>query len=183
MKKSAKPHYAGGIDRGQKRADIDSIRLAKSITKCTTEVYKHSDMDDLVAKLAANRSAKRRLIRTDGVFSMDGYIAKLPDIPEIARAHDAVVIMDDSHATGVLGTNVRRNAEHHAVLGELDVIIPFQGEILVRDVDDDRVLLREPRLHGSDAHAIRENGLCLARRVRPSWSAALNFSMSLCRQS
>lgn len=107
---------------------IDSIRLAKSITKCTTAVYKHSDMDDLVAKLTANRSAKRRLIWTDGVFSMEGSIAKLPDILEIARAHDAVVIVDDSHATGVLGLNGRGTAEHHGVLGEVDVITSTLGK-------------------------------------------------------
>src|SRR5438094_5345115 len=59
---------------------IDSMRLAKAITKCTTAVFKHGDMDDLRAKLAENRGAKRRLIWTDGIFSMEGSIAKLPDI-------------------------------------------------------------------------------------------------------
>jgi glycine C-acetyltransferase len=82
---------------------IDSIRLAKAIKKCTTAVYKHADMDDLRAKLAANRGARRKLIWTDGVFSMEGSVAKLPDILEIAREFDAPVLMDDSHATGVLG--------------------------------------------------------------------------------
>jgi len=107
---------------------IDSIRLAKSITKCTTGVYKHSDMDDLVARLEANRAAKRRLIWTDGVFSMEGSIARLPDILEIARRHDAVVIMDDSHATGVLGATGRGTAEHFGVLGEVDVITSTLGK-------------------------------------------------------
>src|SRR5690606_24761946 len=78
---------------------IDSIRLAKSITKCTTAVYKHSDMDDLKAKLETAKSARRRIIWTDGVFSMEGSIAKLPDILQIARDYDAIVVMDDSHAT------------------------------------------------------------------------------------
>lgn len=107
---------------------IDSIRLAKAITKCTTAVYKHSNMDDLVAKLEANKSAKRRLIWTDGVFSMEGSIAKLPEILQVARDHDAIVIMDDSHATGVLGANGRGTAEHFGVLGEVDVITSTLGK-------------------------------------------------------
>lgn len=107
---------------------IDSIRLAKAITKCTTAVYKHSNMDDLVAKLEANKSAKRRLIWTDGVFSMEGSIARLPEILQVARDHDAIVIMDDSHATGVMGTNGRGTAEHFGVLGEVDVITSTLGK-------------------------------------------------------
>ena len=59
---------------------IDSIRLAKAITKCTTGVYKHGDLDDLKEKLVANKGARRRVIWTDGVFSMEGSIAKLPEI-------------------------------------------------------------------------------------------------------
>ena len=109
---------------------IDSIRLAKSITKCTTAVYKHSDMDDLRAKLSANRGARRRMIWTDGVFSMEGSIAKLPDILEIARELDAIVVMDDSHATGVLGKLGRGTAEHFGVLGEIDVITSTLGKAL-----------------------------------------------------
>jgi glycine C-acetyltransferase len=107
---------------------IDSMRLAKAITKCTTGVFKHSNMDDLVAKLEANRGARRRLIWTDGVFSMEGSIARLPDILEIARAHDAVVVMDDSHATGVLGATGRGTAEHYGVVGEVDVITSTLGK-------------------------------------------------------
>ena len=74
---------------------IDSVRLAKVITKCTTAVYKHADMDDLREKLRANRSAPRKIIWTDGVFSMEGAIAKLPEILQIARDEGAVVVMDD----------------------------------------------------------------------------------------
>ncbi len=109
---------------------IDSIRLAKAIKKCTTAVYKHSDMDDLRAKLAANRDARRKLIWTDGVFSMEGSIAKLPDILEIAREFGAAVIMDDSHATGVLGATGRGTAEHFGVMGEVDVITSTLGKAL-----------------------------------------------------
>ena len=107
---------------------IDSMRLAKAITKCTTGVFKHADMDDLVAKLEASKGARRRLIWTDGVFSMEGSIARLPDILEIARAHDAVVVMDDSHSTGVLGRTGRGTAEHYGVLGEVDVITSTLGK-------------------------------------------------------
>jgi glycine C-acetyltransferase len=109
---------------------IDSIRLAKAITKCTTGVYKHSDMDDLRAKLAANRGARRKLIWTDGVFSMEGDIARLPEILEIAREHNAVVAIDDSHASGVLGATGRGTAEHHGVLGEVDIITSTLGKAL-----------------------------------------------------
>jgi glycine C-acetyltransferase len=109
---------------------IDSIRLAKSITKCTTAVYRHGDLDDLVEKLRANKGAKRRLVWTDGVFSMEGSIARLPEILQIARDHDAVVIMDDSHATGVLGEMGRGTAEHFGVLGEVDVITSTLGKAL-----------------------------------------------------
>jgi glycine C-acetyltransferase len=96
---------------------IDSIRLAKAITKCTTAVYAHGDLDDLVAKLRANAGARRRIIWTDGVFSMEGSIAKLPQLLQIARDHDAILVMDDSHATGVLGATGRGTAEHFGVLG------------------------------------------------------------------
>lgn len=109
---------------------IDSIRLAKSITKCTTAVYKHSDLDDLRAKLREARGARRRLIWTDGVFSMEGSIAKLPEILEIARELDAVVIVDDSHASGVLGEYGRGTAEHLGVLGEVDIITSTLGKAL-----------------------------------------------------
>ena len=109
---------------------IDSLRLAKAITKCTTAVYAHSDMADLEARLATGKDAKRRIIWTDGVFSMEGSIAKLPDILEIARRHDAIVVMDDSHATGVLGENGRGTAEHFGVLGEVDVITSTLGKAL-----------------------------------------------------
>ncbi|HEY8309039.1 MAG TPA: glycine C-acetyltransferase [Gemmatimonadaceae bacterium] len=109
---------------------IDSLRLAKSITKCTTGVYAHSDMDDLREKLKAGSSARRRIIWTDGVFSMEGSIAKLPEILQIARDHDAIVAMDDSHATGVLGKTGRGTAEHFGVLGEVDIITSTLGKAL-----------------------------------------------------
>ncbi|WP_310570811.1 glycine C-acetyltransferase [Gemmatimonas sp.] len=109
---------------------IDSVRLAKSITKCTTAVYKHSDMDDLREKLRGAHGAKRKIIWTDGVFSMEGSIAKLPEILQIARDHDAIVVMDDSHATGVLGKTGRGTAEHFGVMGEVDIITSTLGKAL-----------------------------------------------------
>jgi len=109
---------------------IDSIRLAKAITKCTTAVYAHSDLDDLVVKLRANVSARRRIIWTDGVFSMEGSVAKLPQLLQIAEDHDAILVMDDSHATGVLGETGRGTAEHFGVLGEVDIITSTLGKAL-----------------------------------------------------
>jgi glycine C-acetyltransferase len=109
---------------------IDSMRLAKSITKCTTGVFAHGDMDDLRNKLRAAKSARRRIIWTDGVFSMEGSIAKLPQILDIARENDAIVVVDDSHATGVLGETGRGTAEHFGVLGEVDVITSTLGKAL-----------------------------------------------------
>ncbi len=109
---------------------IDSIRLAKAITKCTTAVYKHSDLDDLRAKLESAKAAKRRLIWTDGVFSMEGSIAKLPELVQVARDYDAVLIVDDSHATGVLGHSGRGTAEHFGLLGEVDIITSTLGKAL-----------------------------------------------------
>jgi len=111
---------------------IDSIRLAKAITKCQTAVYKHSDMADLEEKLraAAKGGARRKLIFTDGIFSMEGDIAKLPDLVALARKHDAVLAVDDSHATGVLGKKGRGTAEYYGLLGQIDVITSTLGKAL-----------------------------------------------------
>jgi glycine C-acetyltransferase len=109
---------------------IDAIRLAKSITKCQTAVYRHSDMADLEQKLKAAGGARRRLVFTDGIFSMEGDIAKLPDILELARTHDAIVAVDDSHATGVLGKTGRGTAEHFGVTGRVDIITSTLGKAL-----------------------------------------------------
>jgi glycine C-acetyltransferase len=109
---------------------IDAIRLAKTITKCQTAVYKHSDMRDLEDKLEAARGARTRLVFTDGVFSMEGDLARLPDIVELARRYDAVVAMDDSHATGVMGKTGRGTAEHFGMLGEVDIITSTLGKAL-----------------------------------------------------
>jgi glycine C-acetyltransferase len=109
---------------------IDSIRLAKSITKCRSAVYSHSDMKDLEEKLKVSMDARTRMIFTDGVFSMEGDIAKLADILELAERYDAIVTVDDSHATGVLGKTGRGTAEHVGVLGNIDIITSTLGKAL-----------------------------------------------------
>ena len=88
---------------------IDGVRLAKAITKCQTAVYRHADLADLDAKLTAARDRRVKMVITDGVFSMEGAIAKLPDLIELCRKHGAVLVVDDSHATGVLGQDRPRH--------------------------------------------------------------------------
>lgn len=109
---------------------IDAIRLAKSITKCDAVVYDHGNLDDLKAKLEAARDRQIKLVITDGVFSMEGAIANLPGLAELCRAHDALLMVDDSHATGVLGTHGRGTAEHFGMLGEVDIITSTLGKAL-----------------------------------------------------
>ncbi len=109
---------------------IDAMRLAKAIVKCETAVYRHSDMDDLRAKLETAKDRRTRVVVTDGVFSMEGDVAKLAEIVELARQYDAVVVVDDSHATGVLGATGRGTAEHRQVLGEVDIITSTLGKAL-----------------------------------------------------
>ncbi len=109
---------------------IDGLRLAKAITKCQTGVYKHADLDDLRAKLAAATDRKVKMVVTDGVFSMEGAIAKLPDIAAICREYGAVLVVDDSHSTGVLGKTGRGTAEHFGMVGQVDIITSTLGKAL-----------------------------------------------------
>lgn len=109
---------------------IDGIRLAKAITKCQSAVYRHGDLDHLVELLTAAKDRRVRMVITDGVFSMEGAIAKLPDLVAICRAHDAVLVVDDSHATGVLGERGRGTAEHFGMVGEIDIITSTLGKAL-----------------------------------------------------
>jgi len=109
---------------------IDASRLAKSITKCQTAVYRHADLADLEDKLTSARDRRTRMVITDGVFSMEGSIAPLPDLVQLCRRHDAVLLVDDSHATGVLGTHGRGTAEHFGLLGEIDIITSTLGKAL-----------------------------------------------------
>jgi glycine C-acetyltransferase len=109
---------------------IDGIRLAKSITRCRSGVYRHGDLADLEAKLQAERGDRVRMVVTDGVFSMEGSIAPLPDLVELCRRHEAVLVVDDSHATGVLGARGRGTAEHFGLVGEVDIITSTLGKAL-----------------------------------------------------
>ena len=109
---------------------IDGVRLAKAITKCQTAVYRHADLKDLEQKLVAARDRRVRLVITDGIFSMEGAIAPLPDLVEVCRKHEAVLMVDDSHATGVLGARGRGTAEHFDMVGEIDIITSTLGKAL-----------------------------------------------------
>ena len=106
---------------------VDAMRLAKPARKV---IFRHSDMAELREALAACEPGARKLVVTDGVFSMEGDLARLPDIVELARAHDAVVVVDDSHGTGVMGETGRGVAEHFGLLGEVDVITSTLGKAL-----------------------------------------------------
>ncbi|HET7566611.1 MAG TPA: glycine C-acetyltransferase [Gaiellaceae bacterium] len=106
---------------------IDGVRLAKPAGKL---VYRHSDMGELREALRSLDKGLRALILTDGVFSMEGDLAKLPDILELARAHDATVLVDDSHGVGAVGQTGRGVAEHYGVLGQVDVITGTLGKAL-----------------------------------------------------
>ena len=109
---------------------IDGIRLGKAITKCQTGVYNHADMKDLDAKLAAAKDRRLKLVISDGVFSMEGAIAPLPDLVEVCRKHGAILMLDDSHATGVLGKLGRGTAEHFGLVGQVDLISSTLGKAL-----------------------------------------------------
>jgi glycine C-acetyltransferase len=109
---------------------IDGIRLAKAITKCQTAVYRHGDLADLDAKLSVAADRQVKMVVTDGVFSMEGAIAKLPDLVGLCRKHRAVLVVDDSHATGVLGDTGRGTAEHYGLVGEVDIITSTLGKAL-----------------------------------------------------
>jgi len=105
---------------------IDGVRLCKA----ARYRYKNSDMADLEAKLREASGTRFRLIATDGVFSMDGYIARLPDICELADKYNALVMVDDSHAVGFMGKHGRGTHEHHGVLGRIDILTGTLGKAL-----------------------------------------------------
>jgi len=105
---------------------IDGIRLSKA----ARFRYKNGDMADLEAKLREASSARHRLIATDGVFSMDGYIAKLPEICDLADKYQAMVMVDDSHAVGFMGKTGRGTPEHHNVMDRIDIITGTLGKAL-----------------------------------------------------
>lgn len=105
---------------------IDGIRLSKA----QRFRYKNGDMADLEEKLQEASSARFKMIATDGVFSMDGYIAKLREICDLAEKYDAMVMVDDSHAVGFVGETGRGTHEHCGVMGRVDVITGTLGKAL-----------------------------------------------------
>ena len=105
---------------------IDGIRLCKA----QRYRYKHSDMADLEEKLKEAQDARFRLVATDGVFSMDGDIAKLDKLCDLADKYDALIMVDDSHAVGFLGSKGRGSHEYCGVLGRMDIITGTFGKAL-----------------------------------------------------
>jgi glycine C-acetyltransferase len=105
---------------------IDGIRLCKA----RRLRYANGDMDELEARLEEAADARHRLIATDGVFSMDGYLAQLDRICELAERHDALVMVDDSHAVGVVGPGGRGTPEHHGVVERVDILTGTLGKAI-----------------------------------------------------
>ena len=105
---------------------VDGIRLCHAMQ----DTYKHSDMSHLEEKLQEHQDKRFRMINTDGVFSMDGDIAKLDEIVRLAEKYDAMVCVDDSHASGFIGPTGRGTHEHCGVLGKIDVITTTLGKAL-----------------------------------------------------
>ncbi|MBT8060327.1 MAG: glycine C-acetyltransferase [Gammaproteobacteria bacterium] len=105
---------------------IDGIRLCKA----QRHRYPNSDMTALEEALQQTQDCRTRLIATDGAFSMDGYIAKLDEITALAEQYDALVMVDDSHATGFLGPTGRGSAEHHGVMDKVDLFTSTLGKAL-----------------------------------------------------
>ncbi len=105
---------------------VDGMRLCKAMQ----DTFKHSDMGHLEEKLAEHQDKRFRMVITDGVFSMDGDIARLDEIVRLAEKHDAMVFLDDSHASGFIGKTGRGTHEHCGVLGRIDVITTTLGKAL-----------------------------------------------------
>jgi glycine C-acetyltransferase len=105
---------------------IDGVRLCKA----QRARYKHADMTELENCLKESQSLKYRLVVTDGVFSMDGDLAKLPEIVELCEKYDALIMVDDSHASGYIGKTGRGTAEHFGLLGKIDIITTTFGKAL-----------------------------------------------------
>ncbi|MFN5586910.1 MAG: glycine C-acetyltransferase [Planctomyces sp.] len=105
---------------------IDGIRLCKA----QRYRYRNNDMADLEQQLQAAQSCRNRLIATDGVFSMDGYLAKLPDICELADRYNASIMVDDSHAVGFVGPSGKGTPEHFNVASRIDIITGTLGKAL-----------------------------------------------------
>jgi glycine C-acetyltransferase len=105
---------------------IDGVRLSKA----KRSIYKHADMEDLEARLKEAQDTRFRLVVTDGVFSMDGDIAKLPEICDLVEKYNAILMVDDSHSTGFMGTHGRGTHEYCHVMERVDIITSTLGKAL-----------------------------------------------------
>lgn len=106
---------------------IDAVRLTKGTTK---DIFPHSDMNALESVLKKHKNARRKLIVTDGVFSMDGDIAKLPDIVALAEKHNAIVMVDDAHGSGVMGSHGRGTVDHFGLHDKVDIVVGTMSKAL-----------------------------------------------------
>ena len=106
---------------------IDSCRLVRGAART---VYRHSDLNDLETKLREHADKQARFVITDGVFSMEGDVARLPELVELCRRYEAILIVDDSHGVGVLGAGGRGTPEHFGLLGQIDMLTGTLGKAL-----------------------------------------------------
>lgn len=113
-------------DRLNHASIIDGVRMCKA----ERFIFQHGDMKDLEEKLKATQDKRFRIIATDGAFSMDGDLANLPDICELADKYDALVMIDDAHATGFMGKTGRGTPEYHDVMGRVDIITTTFGKAM-----------------------------------------------------
>ena len=148
-------------DRLNHASIIDGMRLARPAHKA---VYEHSDPDDLRRVLAEAPAAERRLIVTDGVFSMEGDLAPLPELAEIAASHDATLIVDDSHGIGVVGETGRGVLERFGLLGREDIVSRARSA---------RPWRGGGRLRRRLAGALRRARATLPRAALLQWAAAV----------
>lgn len=106
---------------------IDAVRLSRGASK---DIYAHSDMNALESVLKKHKTARRKLIVTDGVFSMDGDIAKLPEIVALAEQYNAIVMVDDAHGSGVLGSHGRGTVDHFGLHDQVDIVVGTMSKAL-----------------------------------------------------
>lgn len=106
---------------------IDAVRLSRGASK---DIFAHSDMNALESVLKKHKTARRKLIVTDGVFSMDGDIAKLPEIVSLAEQYNAIVMVDDAHGSGVLGSHGRGTVDHFGLHDQVDIVVGTMSKAL-----------------------------------------------------
>ncbi len=106
---------------------IDAVRLSRGASK---DIFAHSDMNALESVLKKHKTARRKLIVTDGVFSMDGDIAKLPEIVALAEQYNAIVMVDDAHGSGVLGSHGRGTVDHFGLHDQVDIVVGTMSKAL-----------------------------------------------------